>query len=240
MDILDEIKALADEEKAKHLQRFFKTGKGQYGEGDLFLGITVPVVRSVANTHYKNISLDQIEELIQNPYHEVRFLALMLMVFIYEKTELKKEVFDLYLKNLKYINNWDLVDLSCREIIGHYVFNNKNTEIIYKLADSEHLWSNRVAVVCQYYFLKRKDFSLLLELSEKFLNHKHDLMHKAVGWMLREMGKMDEKPLYEFLDKYHKIMPRTMLRYSLEKLPQDKKFYYMKKDTGKGGDCKVK
>lgn len=234
MDILNEIKALADEDKARHLQRFFKTGKGQYGEGDLFLGINVPMVRSIAKKYYKDVTLAQIEELIRNPYHEVRLMALLLMVFVYEKTESKKENFDLYLKNVNYINNWDLVDLSCHAIVGNYVFNNKNNEVIYKLADSKHLWSERISVVCQYHFIKNRDFSLLLELSEKFLDHKHDLMHKAVGWMLREMGKRDEKPLYEFLDKHYKVMPRTMLRYSLEKLPQYKKLYYMKKDPCKG------
>lgn len=229
MEILDEITSLADEEKAKHLQRFFKTAKGQYGEGDLFLGINVPVTRAVAKKYYKEISLCEIEELIKNPYHEVRLLALLLMVFMYQKTELKKEVFDMYLNNVNYINNWDLVDLSCPQIVGHYVFNNKNTDVIYKLADCEHLWSNRISVVSQWHLIRQKDFTLTLELAEKFLGHKHDLMHKAVGWMLREMGKRDEKPLYEFLDKHHKTMPRTMLRYSLEKLPQDKRLYYMKK-----------
>lgn len=240
MDILDEIKSFADEEKALHLQRFFKTGKGQYGEGDLFLGINVPVVRAVAKKYYKEISLDEIEELLKSPYHEVRLLALLLLVFIYEKTDLKKDVFELYLKSVKYINNWDLVDLSCHAIVGHYVFNNKNTDTIYMLADSSHLWSNRIAVVSQYHFIKRKDFSLILELSQKFLTHKHDLMHKAVGWMLREMGKMDDKPLYNFLDKYYKVMPRTMLRYSIEKLPKDKKLYYMNKDACKSRHCQVK
>lgn len=229
MDILDEIIAHGNKEDAAHLSRFFKSGKGEYGEGDIFLGIKVPVVRSVAKKYYQEITLDDIQILIKNPYHEVRLMALMLMVFVYEKTEQKQEIFDLYMKNLEYINNWDLVDLSCHKIVGHFLHTNKISEPIHKLANTEHLWSNRIAVVSQYYFIKQGDFTHILALSEKFLTHKHDLMHKAVGWMLREMGKMDEKPLYDFLDKHHKSMPRTMLRYSLEKLPKDKKEHYMKR-----------
>lgn len=229
MEILEEIKSLADKDQAIHLSRFFKTGKGEYGEGDLFLGIKVPMVRSVAKKYYPSISLEDIQILIENPYHEVRLLALMLMVFLYEKNGLKQEIFNLYLKNVQYINNWDLVDLSCPKVVGNFVFINKISDHIYKLANADHLWSNRIAVVSQYYFIKQGDYSLILELSEKFLTHKHDLMHKAVGWMLREMGKMDEKPLYDFLDKHHKDMPRTMLRYSIEKLPKEKKEHYMRK-----------
>lgn len=226
-DILKEIMSFANEEKAQHLQRFFKTGKGQYGEGDLFLGINVPTVRSIAKKYYKQISLDEVQKLLANQYHEVRFLALMIMVFIYGKTDKKKEIVDLYIKNVRYINNWDLVDLSAPKIVGHFVYENKKNKIIYDLADSSHLWSERMAVVSQYYLIKKGDFSLIVELSEKFLTHKHDLMHKAVGWMLREMGKVDITALYSFLDKHHKVMPRTMLRYSIEKLTPEKRKYYM-------------
>lgn len=225
---LAEIKTLADEEKSLHLQRFFKTGKGQYGEGDLFLGIKVPVTRSIAKKYYKTVSLSEINELIKNPYHEVRLLALLLMVFIYEKTDSKKEILELYLKNVQYINNWDLVDLSAPKILGHFAHTNNDYEAIYKLSDSNHLWSERISVVSQWSVIKKKEFAPIIKLSEKFLTHKHDLMHKAVGWMLREMGKVDEKPLCEFLYKYHKVMPRTMLRYSIEKFPQEKRAYYMK------------
>lgn len=229
MDILSEIKSLADEEQALHLQRFFKTGKGQYGEGDLFWGIKVPVTRAVAKKHYKSISLEQIDELIKNPYHEVRLLALILMVFKYENAESQTEILELYLKNVGYINNWDLVDLSAPKIIGRFAYENKNYSVIYNLADSNHLWSERISVVAQWYIIKQGEFAPILKLSEKFLLHEHDLMQKAVGWMLREMGKVDEKPLYEFLDKHHKVMPRTMLRYSIERLPENKRLYYMGK-----------
>lgn len=240
MEVLDEIKSFADEEQAKHLLRFFKTGKGQYGEGDLFLGIKVPVTRSIAKKYYKNTSLEEIELLIKNPYHEVRLLALLLMVFLYQKTDKKNEIINLYLNNVQYINNWDLVDLSCPRLLGHYIHSTNKKEIIYRLADSKHLWSERISIVSQYYLIKQGDFSLILELAEKFITHKHDLMHKAVGWMLREMGKVDESPLYDFLDKHYNVMPRTMLRYSIEKIPEEKRLYYMYANTNKSRDRKVK
>lgn len=240
MEILEEIKSLADSEQAKHLQRFFKTGKGQYGEGDLFLGIKVPVVRAIAKKYYSEVSLDDITELLKNELHEVRLLALLVMVLKYEKNQSRPEIFKIYLNNVQNINNWDLVDLSAPRIFGRYVFENQKFDYFYELADSSHLWSERVSIVSQYYLLKRGEFSHLINLSEKFLSHKHDLMHKAVGWMLREMGKVDINPLYAFLDKYHKIMPRTMLRYSLEKLPQEKRLHYMKKDSGKSRNSNIK
>lgn len=232
MEILKEIMELADSEQSLHLQRFFKTGKGEYGEGDLFLGIKVPITRSIAKKYYESITLDDIQILLKNEYHEVRLLALMLMVFIFEKTknpDMKKEIFELYLSNVEYINNWDLVDLSAPKIIGKFAYELQMADCIYDMASVEHLWSNRIAVVSTHYFIKRGDFSHILKLSKQFLSHKHDLMQKAVGWMLREMGKIDEKPLCLFLDEYHKIMPRTMLRYSLERLSKDKKEHYMRK-----------
>lgn len=231
MEILKEIMSLANDEQALHLQRFFKIGKGEYGEGDLFLGLKVPVTRSIAKKYYESVSLEDIQTLLKNEYHEVRLLAILLMILKYEKSTLKKEIIQLYLDNVEYINNWDLVDLSAPKIIGNFVYEQKMSDIINKLAAVDHLWSNRIAVVSTYYLIKRGDFSLLLELAEKFLTHKHDLMHKAVGWMLREMGKVDEKPLCKFLDEYHNVMPRTMLRYSLERLSEDKKMRYMKKNN---------
>jgi len=231
MEILKEIMSLANDEQALHLQRFFKTGKGEYGEGDLFLGLKVPVTRSIAKKYYESVSLEDIQTLLKNEYHEVRLLAILLMILKYEKSTLKEEIIQLYLDNVEYINNWDLVDLSAPKIIGNFVYEQKMSDIINKLAAVDHLWSNRIAVVSTYYLIKRGDFSLLLELAEKFLTHKHDLMHKAVGWMLREMGKVDEKPLCKFLDEYHNVMPRTMLRYSLERLSEDKKMRYMKKNN---------
>lgn len=227
--IINEIKTFANEESAQHCQRFFKTGKGEYAEGDLFYGLNTPQIRSIVKKYSKSVSLDTIEKLLPNPYHEVRCVSLLFLIELYKKGDLKtkSDVYNLYLKNVQYINNWDLVDISCYKILGCHAYNNKNLSDLRKLSASKHLWSERISVVSQYYFIKRGDFSMILELSEKFLTHKHDLMHKAVGWMLREMGKIDEKPLYEFLDKNYKLMPRTMLRYSLEKLPESKRKYYM-------------
>lgn len=227
--VLGEINSHANEEKAKHLMRFFKTGKGQYGEGDLFLGITVPTVRAIAKKYYNEISFADIQKLIENPYHEIRLLALLSMIFIYQKTNKREEIVELYLKNIQYINNWDLVDLSCPKILGPYVCEENKFEIIYKLAASGQLWAERISVVTNWYLIKQGEFSVILTLAEKFLYHKHDLMQKAVGWMLREMGKKDENQLYDFLDKYCKVMPRTMLRYSIEKLPPVLKKHYMAK-----------
>lgn len=227
--IIDEVKSFADEKAAIHSQRFFKTGKGEYAEGDLFYGLTTPIVRSIVKKYHKIADLETIEDLLHDNYHEVRCIALLLMVENYEKADekLKNRIYEMYLRNVEYINNWDLVDITAYKIVGKHIFEIKDFSDVYLLANSGHLWSERISVVSQYYLIKRGDFSLLIELAEKFLSHKHDLIHKAVGWMLREMGKVDENPLYEFLDKHHKIMPRTMLRYSLEKLPQEKRRYYM-------------
>lgn len=229
--IINEMKLYADEKAAEHAKRFFKTGKGEYAEGDLFYGLNTPTVKKIVKKYVKTVSLETIENLLHNQYHEARCIALLFLVDIYGKADfdLKNQIYNLYLRNVSYINNWDLVDITAYKIVGNYIYFNKDYTDIYKLADSGHLWSERISVVSQYYLIKKHDFTLILELSEKFLTHKHDLMHKAVGWMLREMGKVDEKLLYDFLDKNYKIMPRTMLRYSIEKLPQNKRLYYMKK-----------
>lgn len=138
-------------------------------------------------------------------------------------------MYEFYLSQTKYVNNWDLVDLSCSYIVGEYLLDKEDRNILYQLAESDSLWDQRIAVVSTYRFIKNKDFKDIIALSEKLMNHKHDLMHKAMGWMLREMGKMDIRPLYSFLDKYHKVMPRTMLRYSIEKLTSEERAHYMKK-----------
>ena len=209
--------------------RFFKTGKGQYGEGDKFLGIRAPKTREIAKKYYKTTPLTEIQSMLDNPYHEIRLCALLMMVFIYEKTDRKEEIVNLYLKNTKNINNWDLVDNTAHKIIGAHYIKTKNPEIIKKLAESNHLWSERIAVVAQWSIVKTKEYALLVELCEKFLTHRHDLMHKAVGWMLREAGKQDEAVLLGFLDKHCKTMPRTALRYAIERLSPGLRQYYMKK-----------
>lgn len=229
MNAAQELLKLKNDELAQHLMRFFKTGKGQYGEGDKFLGIRAPKTREIAKKYYKTTPLTEIQRMLDNPYHEIRLCALLIMVFIYEKTDRKEEIVNLYLKNTKNINNWDLVDNTAHKIIGAHYIKTKNPEIIKKLAESNHLWSERIAVVAQWSIVKTKEYALLLDLCEKFLTHRHDLMHKAVGWMLREAGKQDEAVLLGFLDKHCKTMPRTALRYAIERLSPGLRQYYMKK-----------
>lgn len=229
MNAAQELLKLKNDELAQHLMRFFKTGKGQYGEGDKFLGIRAPKTREIAKKYYKTTPLTEIQSMLDNPYHEIRLCALLMMVLIYEKTDKKDEIVNLYLKNTKNINNWDLVDNTAHKIIGAHYIKTKNPEIIKKLAESNHLWSERIAVVAQWSIVKTKEYALLLELCEKFLTHRHDLMHKAVGWMLREAGKQDEAVLLGFLDKHCKTMPRTALRYAIERLSPGLRQYYMKK-----------
>lgn len=230
-NLLKEITDLADPAFAEHHLRFFKTGKGQYGEGDMFYGLKVPDIRKLAKNYYQTIDLDALNKLIKNPYHEVRLLALIMMVYKYKKTdELEQEkIYNLYLNNVEHINNWDLVDTSAEHLVGGYLFN-RDRQKLWDLANSGHLWSERISVMSTFYFIKQGDYSYTVELSKHFLPHKHDLMHKATGWMLREMGKRDIKALYAFLDEFHKIMPRTMLRYAIEKLSAEKRAFYMKKD----------
>jgi len=228
--VIDELKNIANPELAEHHKRFFKTGRGEYGEGDIFLGIKVPEVREIAKKHYKNIDLSEIEKLIKHPYHEIRLCALVILILKFQKADEQeqKNIYELYIKSVNYINNWDLVDISAGNIVGAYLFG-KNTDEIWKLANSGHLWSERIAVISTFYFIKNGDYSLTKELCRHFLSHKHDLMHKATGWMLREAGKKEINALYEFLDEHYKLMPRTMLRYAIERLPDAKRAYYMGK-----------
>ena len=216
--IHDALVARSDEEKKIILPRFFKTGKGQYGEGDMFLGVTVPNIREVAK-EFKDVNFNVIEELIHSPWHEMRMCALLILVNNSQK-EVTKETFDFYLSQTKYINNWDLVDLSAPQIVGKYLLN-KNRDILYKLTESDMLWDNRIAIVSTLTFIRNNDLDDTYKLSFKMMHHRHDLMHKAIGWMLREAGKRDTKRLYDFVQEYKNIMPRTMLRYSIEKFDKE-------------------
>ena len=216
--IHDALVARSDEEKKIILPRFFKTGKGQYGEGDMFLGVTVPNIREVAK-EFKDVNYEVIEELIHSPWHEMRMCALLILVNNSQK-EVTKETFDFYLSQTKYINNWDLVDLSAPQIVGKYLLN-KNRDILYKLTESDMLWDNRIAIVSTLTFIRNNDLDDTYKLSFKMMHHRHDLMHKAIGWMLREAGKRDTKRLYDFIQEYKNIMPRTMLRYSIEKFDKE-------------------
>lgn len=230
-NLLKELKQKANYKKAKILLRFFKTGNGEYGEGDLFLGITVPESRKIA-LKYSQLSLVEISKLIQNKYHEARLVALLILVHQYKTADqkLKKKIYNFYLKNTKYINNWDLVDLSASYIVGDYLFNNKKgLKILEKLIKSKNLWERRIAVLASFSFIKNGQIDLTLKITKRFLNDPEDLIHKACGWMLREAGKrVSESKLEAFLGLCGPKMPRVMLRYAIERLPQNKRLKYLK------------
>ena len=225
--IKKDLQKLADKKQAKLLQGFFKTGKGEYGEGDIVLGIKVPVQSEVAKKH-KGASLKDVQNLLSSKIHEHRLVALLILIEKFKTTNNKKEIVDIYLKNTKYINNWDLVDLSAPRILGDYLID-KDRKILYKLAKSKLLWERRISILATFAFIRDDDFKDALKLAKILLNDKHDLMHKAVGWMLREIGKKDQKIEEKFLKKHYKNMPRTMLRYSIERFDEKKRKKYMKK-----------
>ena len=219
-----ELSKLENKEKSEILSRFFKIGKGQYSEGDIFLGITVPQQRKIAK-EYSNLTLEDLQELISSKIHEHRLVSLLILITKYKNS--KKEIFDFYLKNTKNINNWDLVDLSAPNIVGNYLIQ-KDKSILYKLAKSNNLWEKRIAILSTFEFIKNNEFEDTLKISEILLSDKHDLIHKAVGWMLREIGKRNQKIEEQFLKKHYKNMPRTMLRYAIEKFEKDKREQYLK------------
>ncbi|MBI5227280.1 DNA alkylation repair protein [Candidatus Micrarchaeota archaeon] len=228
--IVEETDKIADPEKAKILSGFFKTGKGQYGEGDIFLGIIVPESRKIAKK-YSGMDFGSLEKLLNSEIHEHRLIALLILVEKFKKAKRKqvqKEIFDFYFANSKKINNWDLVDLSADKIVGEYLFD-KDKAILYGLARSENLWQRRIAIVATFNFIKKGKFSETLEIAKILMNDQHDLIHKAVGWMIREIGKRDQGVEEKFLKKYYKLMPRTMLRYAIERFSYDKKKFYMAK-----------
>jgi 3-methyladenine DNA glycosylase AlkD len=205
------------------MQRFFKTARGQYGEGDIFLGLTVPQSRMIAKLH-KAPGADAVQELVQSNIHEERLVALLMLVSKYESGD--KQVVQVYLDNLHYVNNWDLVDLSAPRILGAHLFD-KERSMLFKLAKSDNLWEKRIAIVSTLYFIRRNDFGDTIKIAEILLGDKHDLIHKAVGWMLREVGKRDLLVLEKFLALHRTKMPRTMLRYAIERLPEKKRKFYM-------------
>lgn len=220
-NICSDLDKLKNPKKAKDLQRFFKTGKGEYGEGDIFLGIMVPQQRKLAKK-YLDLDLDDLQKLLDSKIHEYRMTAL----FILMKKDDKKKIFDFYLKNTRNINNWDLVDLSAPNILGEYLLD-KNRDILYKLARSKNIWERRMAVLATLAFIKNGDFDDFLKIAEMLINDKHDLIHKAVGWGHREVGKRDLKTEEDFLKKYYKKMPRVMLIYAIEKFPEKKRRAYL-------------
>ncbi len=230
--VLSEIRAdlerLSDPETAANRTRFFKAGPGEYGEGDVFRGLTVPQVRTLDKKYRKRVTLKNAEALLKSVYHEDRLLALFFMVYLYGSGSPagQESVFESYLANTRYINNWDLVDSSSRFIVGPHI-ENRPRDVLYKLAKSADLWERRIAVVATYHFIKKDDFDDILKLSELLLTDEHDLIHKATGWMLREAGNRNEHVLIGFLDSFCTVMPRTMLRYAIEKLPQSQRKSYL-------------
>jgi len=229
MTIISDLNALKNPKQAKLLQGFFKTGRGQYGEGDIFLGLTMPQQRKIAKK-YRNVSLSEVTKVLKSKIHEHRSTALIILVEKFKKASEKEKskIVKVYIKNRKYVNNWDLVDISAPKILGTYLFD-KKTKILYTLAKSKSLWDRRIAMISTAYFISQNDFSDALQIAEILVNDKHDLIHKAVGWMLREIGKRDMDVEETFLKKHYRTMPRTMLRYAIEKFPKEKRKFYMKK-----------
>jgi 3-methyladenine DNA glycosylase AlkD len=228
-NLLADLEKMKNPAKAKVLAGFFKTGKGEYGEGGIFWGITVPRQRVVAQKYFQKISFADLRYLLKQSVHELRFSAIVALVMKYQKGDAKEKerVAKFYLKNLKGINNWDLVDLSAPQILGDYLFK-RDKVVLYGLARSKNLWERRIAMLSTFGFIKRNDFRDALKIAEILLFDKHDLIHKAVGWMLREVGKRNKEVEIDFLDKYAMRMPRTALRYAIEKFFQREREKYLK------------
>ena len=226
---LKEILSLKNDTQAKLNMRFYKTGKGEYSENDVFLGLVSAQNRALAKKYYKSMQLAELEKLLQNKFHEIRMTALFMLVLKYKQGDsaLKKQIFELYINNARQINNWDLVDNSAPYIAGDFACNSGTTDVLWQLAKSGNLWAERISVVASLYMIKKRDFDYPLKVCEYFLAHNHDLIHKAVGWMLREVGKADEKILENFLDRYTLKMPRTTLRYAIERFPEEKRKHYL-------------
>jgi len=227
-DLKTELRAAAEPSQAMVLQRFFKTGKGDYGEGDVFLGVKIPPIRALVKK-YNGLIIDDAVKLLQSKIHEERMTALLLLVQKFKKAneDEKRKIYTLYIANTKKINNWDLVDLSAPNIVGEYLFGKSYDELIAR-AKSELLWNKRIAVIATFAFIKKGVFEPTFKIAELLINDKHDLIHKAIGWMLREIGKRDIEAEEEFLQIHYKQMPRTMLRYAIEKFPEEKRQNYLK------------
>ena len=222
-----ELRQCVNKEKALILQRFFKTGKGEYGEGDRFLGVIVPQQRRIAQM-YREMPIGQVKKLLQSKVHEYRMTALLILLYQFKKANEpeRKKIFEFYCKNIQWINNWDLVDIPCRDIVGAYLFDTDRA-VLYTLAQSKNVWERRIAMVSTWYFISRKQYNDTLNIAKILLKDEHDLIHKAVGWMLREVGKRSLSTEEEFLKKYSCVMPRTMLRYAIERFPENKRKKYL-------------
>jgi 3-methyladenine DNA glycosylase AlkD len=232
-DVRKELKSMAEPEKTAILQRFFKTGPSQYGEGDIFIGVMVPQSRQVAKK-FNQLPLGEVRTLLYSRVHEERLVALLILAWRYSSaasSREKEEIVKFYLDHIKRVNNWDLVDLSAPNILGaHLVDRDGRRRLLYRLAGSENVWERRIAIVATHHFIRNGDFSDTLKIAEMLLQDRHDLIHKAVGWMLREVGKRDAAAEEEFLEKHCSVMPRTMLRYAIERLSERKRRRYMISD----------
>ncbi|MFC6266793.1 DNA alkylation repair protein [Frigoriflavimonas asaccharolytica] len=222
-EIKEALQMLSIPEKASFYPRFFKTGKGEYGEGDEFIGVTVPDQRKIVKEYFEIITLSDLKKLLSSKIHEHRHCAILMLVAKFEKSNdnEKADFVSFYLNNLIHINSWDLVDSSCYKILGRYFFHLNDDSILENLAKNDNLWQKRMAIVSTMYYIRKDKFDLTKDVVQLNLEHPHDLMHKANGWMLREMGKKNERELLEFLEKNYEKMPRTTLRYAIEKLDNE-------------------
>ncbi len=229
-NVIKKLKSIADPQIAAHSSRFFKSGPGEYGEGDRFLGIRVPEIRKQVKV-FKSVSLDTCIELLHNPFHEIRLFAVLMLVSHYQRGDSKQQatIYSLYLSNSRWVNNWDLVDSSAHKIVGVHL-QQTDRKPLYQLAKSELLWDRRIAVIACYYFIKHDDYVDIINLAQLLLDDDHDLIHKAVGWMLREVGKRHFDVENDFLTQYYRQMPRTMLRYAIEKFPLPLRQAYLKSE----------
>lgn len=230
--ILNKILNIANPQKAIFIAKYFKTNQKQYSKNDVILGVSVPTIKNIVNNNI-NLSMPEVQILLNSKYHEIRLAGLLFLVKKFEKTQNewgKEKIFNFYLKNTDKINNWDLVDASCHKIIGLYLLNKNNRKVLYKLANNNSLWEQRIAIVSTWAFIKNQQFYDTFNIAEKLLNSQHYLIHKAVGWMLREIGKKNYDILINFLEKNFKQMPRTMLRSAVERLFYKDKLYFMKKN----------
>jgi 3-methyladenine DNA glycosylase AlkD len=241
--IIRDLKKVSSRERATNATRFFKTGKGEYGEGDLFIGIRTPEIRKISKKYLGDLKLGDLDFFLHNKIHEYRLFALITLTYMYHRTgrikdcskrkEQREKIYKYYLENKRWINNWDLVDVSAPKIVGAFLKEKyegreeKDRSILYELVKSNNLWEQRIAIVSTYTFIKEGDFKEILEFSKQLISHEHDLIHKALGWMLREVGKKDETVLKTFLEDYANKMPRTMLRYSIERLNEKEREKYL-------------
>jgi len=231
-EVINALKLVATEERRKVNEWFFKTGKGEYGYGDIFIGVTVPNIRKIAKKFSQEISLKELVELIRNPIHEVRLCALIILVNKYKKEDSEK-IYQYYLKHLNSVNNWDLVDTSAPYIVGDYLYKNqKKSKILLEFSQSENLWIRRISIVSTLTFIKNNEFNQTLKIANLLIYDDHDLIHKAVGWMLREIYKRDESLIKQFLRQNYAQIPRTTLRYAIERMDKEGRLLYLKGNFG--------